>query len=80
MEYPINKMDGKIDFALLSEIADLALTHGYNKSANLPEELLLPHWYERERALASMLPAEADLALTHGSNVPSVQEDYLNAA
>lgn len=84
MEYPMNKTNEKIDYALLSEIADVALTHGYNESANLPEELSLPRWYERARALASLLPSEADLALTHGSerdnDLPSKQEIYREAA
>lgn len=74
MKYSINKTNGTVDYVLLSEIADVALCHGRNESAvELPEEYSLSLWYERERALASLLPAEADPALTHGKKRDNVK-------
>jgi len=84
MGFTISKTNGKVSHALLSEIADLALSHGHNEFAELPEELSLSRWYERARALASLMPVDADIALTHGSewnndHLP-LQENYLKTA
>ena len=53
--------------AVLSEVSDLALTHGREESAKGPEDSTLSRWCETERALAEVLTDVADLALTHGS-------------
>jgi hypothetical protein len=84
MVFLMNISNGIVDNVLMSEIADLALNHGYNKPAGLSQEISVSRWYEIERALASRLPGDADIALTHGSerdsNLQSLQEFYLKAA
>ncbi len=69
MGWSIGNINDSVELATLLEWADLALTHGYERTAlqSRCADHTLTGWHGRERALAAMLPEIADLALTHGN-------------
>lgn len=69
MGWSIGKINDSVEHATLLEMADLALTHGNERTVlqSRCADHTLTWWYGRERALAAMLPEIADLALTHGN-------------
>lgn len=60
-------INGGVAQEVVSDISDLALTHGKKGSVKGQEDLTLSRCCETERALAEVWTEAADLALTHGS-------------